>query len=161
MSDTTSINAPLWVYLLISLGIGAMGSVFTQQGTNSAWYQSMEKAPIQPPNWFFFVIWTAIYIILAYAAYTGYQKTGNQIFNILFIVNLVLNLAWCYMFFVARQPYWSLLIILLLLITVIWLIVLLWNINRVAAVLLFIYAGWLMVATYLNWYYAPRIPQGF
>lgn len=158
MSDT-NITSPLWAYIIVSLGIGVLGGLFTQQGLNSSWYQSMSKAPIQPPSWFFFAIWTVIYIILGYAAYIGYKKTGNQIFNVLFAANLFFNVAWCYAFFVARKPQLALLLILLLFITVVWLIVLLWNVDRIAAVLLFVYAGWLMVAGYLNWYYTAQMIQ--
>lgn len=153
MSNTVS----LWPYLLLSLGIGVLGSVFTSQGLKSEWYASLDKSSIQPPNWFFAVIWTLIYIILAYAAYSGYRKTGNSMFNVIFALNLFFNVLWCYVFFVVQQPVFSLLIIVLLLLTTVWLMVMLWNVDRPAALWLLVYVGWLFIATYLNWHYAVQL----
>lgn len=155
MAGLSQHNVQLWPYIVVSLGVGVLGSLFTGQGVNSQWYQSMPKAPIQPANWFFTVIWTIIYIVLGYAAYKGYSQTGNPIFNYVFALNLALNLLWCYVFFVMKNAKLALAIIMLLLLTTIWLVVLLWNVDRTSSYLLFIYVGWLLVATYLNYYYIP------
>ena len=121
---------------------------------NIPWYDTLAKPPLNPPNWVFGPAWTTLYVLMAYAFYrilrlepgTPSRRAAISVF----FAQLVLNAAWSFAFFAARNPSFGLVVILPMAALLIATIVLFWRIDRVAGYALAPTAFWVAFATYLN-----------
>lgn len=87
------------LFLLLNFGALAIGSYLMNNGPQTGWYLSLNRAPWTPPGWFFGVAWTIIMVCFSvYLSYLLAMKPGYN-FWILFFVQFVLNIAWNYIFF--------------------------------------------------------------
>lgn len=59
--------------ILICLGIGAVGSLFTVSSIPT-WYAALNKPFFSPPNWLFAPVWTILYILMGASVYLIYSK---------------------------------------------------------------------------------------
>src|SRR5690349_3977711 len=76
-----------------------------------AWYESLSKPPLNPPNWIFGPVWTVLYGMMAVAAWRVWRQAGlrgGRSALVLFGLQLVINAAWSALFFGAQQPLWAL-----------------------------------------------------
>lgn len=88
----------------------AVGSVATDP--NSGWYKSINKPVIQPPAWLFPIVWTGLYIDIAYVvgqslADLGEREGKGRKFTELqesLGTNIALNAGWSLLFFRGRAP---------------------------------------------------------
>jgi tryptophan-rich sensory protein len=67
-----------------------------------------------------------------------------------FLLNAVLNVLWSALFFLARRPDWALIEIVLLTGSVLWLVALCAQVDRLAARLLLPYLAWVLFAATVN-----------
>ena len=100
------------------------------------------------PSWIFPVVWTILYILMGVSSYIIYEDI-NEIPKI-FIIQLVVNLLWSFIFFSFRLFVLAYLWILLLIILVSIMIVRFIRINKLAGYLQIPYIIWLLIASYLN-----------
>jgi len=98
-----------WISLLLWLAIcfsaAGIGSWFTA-GEIAAWYRTLERPSIAPPNWVFGPVWTLLYALMALAAWQVWlaAPSNSRTWGLsLFLVQLGLNLAWSWVFFHAHQ----------------------------------------------------------
>ncbi len=66
------------------------------------WYQSLNRAPWNPPNVVFPIVWTILYIMIALSGWI-IAKSGQTTLIVLWWAQLVLNAAWSWLFF---GEYW-------------------------------------------------------
>jgi len=141
--------------LIYSFGIvfvfAAIGSFFTSSAINS-WYVTVNKPVITPPNWFFPIIWTTLYILMALSLYLVWLKglKKNLLAATLFISQLFLNALWCALFFGFKQFLFGLIEIVFLWFNILAATIEFWHIDRKSAYLLFPYLAWVLLATMLN-----------
>jgi tryptophan-rich sensory protein len=86
---------PLWFVLIPELLL--LGSSIDTQ-----WYTSLQKPSFQPPGAAFGLAWGILYPLLGYAYYLLLQQ-GDERQTLLFEVQLILNLAWSYVFFTLHN----------------------------------------------------------
>ena len=99
----------LVVFIAICLGAAAIGAIATTPEIDG-WYRTIEKPSWNPPNWIFGPVWTALYILMAIAAWLVWRPAGFVAAAMpltLFAVQLVLNIAWSWIFFGLHQPGWA------------------------------------------------------
>ena len=137
-------------YFIASLGTALAGAIITRKSLSSEWYARLKKPSWQPTTLYFTVIWTIIYIILAWATYTATQKHKSCGVVILFILNLFTNTLWTVYFFVLHDIKHSILILLFLLLNTFILTIKIWKRDALAGGYMLIYLGWLVVALILN-----------
>ncbi len=147
--------------LATCLAIGFVGSYVTAPAIQS-WYMQLIKPPGTPPNWIFPVVWTTLYVLMAFAWWLLWDKsnesTARRTAISFFLVQLVLNASWSQVFFRAKAVGAGLLIIVAMVFATTATIVVAWRMNRLAAVLLLPYLAWICYATYLNggiWWLNP------
>jgi len=141
------------IFLIINFAALAIGSLFTNTGVNSEWYQNLNKAPWTPPGWVFGFAWTLIMIcfsIFMAKAYTQVQQ--RKLLLALFVVQWILNVLWNPLFFKFKYVLAALIVIISL-----WTIVeqLMFRFKSDLnnwIWLLFPYVTWLTIATSLNAY---------
>ncbi|SFI09755.1 TspO/MBR family protein [Methylobacterium brachiatum] len=152
---------PRWLRLaaaIVPVAVtAAIGSAATQAEI-PGWYAGLTKPSFNPPNWVFPVAWTILYTMIAVSLWrllgamprTGPSREGWWLALIAFLVQIALNAAWTPVFFTAHAIGTGLIVVAMLLVMVLWTIRLSWRFDRIAALLLVPYAGWVAFATLLN-----------
>ncbi len=147
------------ICLVIVYAAAFIGSVFTSQNTSSSWYNSI-KPPITPPNFVFPVVWNILFFLIAcslYFAWIAKFKSKSECKNskrdvaIIFGVNLLLNMAWSFLFFFLRLPIAAFLELIVLWVSILSMIWITFPIRKLSAYLLIPYAAWVAFAGVLNY----------
>ena len=146
-----------WIFLLSVITIGFVASIFSSYGLNTDWYQQLTKAPWQPPNWVFTLVWILLYVLIGLTTYTGVCSDNlGIVFGSLVVIGLLFNGLWTFVYFVMQEvgyPFW--IIMALTIIVLIQIIYMLCQNNRPAKItggLLILYLLWLVYASSLNGY---------
>ncbi len=141
------------LFLVLNFSALYIGSLFTNAGVSSNWYQNINKAPWTPPGWVFGTAWTIIMICFAiYMAYLITSKANKKTVIILFTIQIFLNMAWNPIFFYYQSASFGMVCISLLTILISFLF---FNFKKnLKAKTLFLapYLIWLIIATSLNLY---------
>lgn len=116
------------------------------------WYAGLVKPQFNPPSWVFGPVWTALYTLMAAAAWLVYRAApvGFKTAHGLFAAQLAANAAWSPLFFGLHSPSLALACIIVLDVLVVLLLWRFWRWRRLAGVLLVPYLAWLGFATALN-----------
>ena len=135
---------------IIVIIVAFLGSLFTADNTKSQWYESI-KPSITPPNFVFPIVWTALFVLIAFSLFFSWTKARKKkkILS-LYGINFVLNILWSAFFFSLRQPIIAFIDLILLWITILLLIKINWKNNKKAAWLLVPYLIWVTFAGVLN-----------
>ena len=123
---------------------------------NSLWYQNLTRPPFAPPNWIFAPVWTILYITIFVALFLYIlKKTDDKKVNgyIFFSIQIILNLAWSPIFFLAKNIMAAFIIIILLDIFAFLTFKKFYFISKFAGLILLPYLFWIFFATYLNFGY--------
>lgn len=129
-----------------------IGSIFTSKNTTSDWYLT-NKSSITPPNYVFPIIWNILYFLIAISLYTLLKSKTKEKTKILtvFIINLVFNALWSYLFFSLKNPLFALIDLILIIITLLLMIHMSYKINKKSSYLLVPYLIWICFAGILNY----------
>ena len=144
-----------WVALAVSLAlvaaVSAAGSLVTLPKI-PGWYAALAKPAFNPPAWVFGPVWTALYIMMAIAAWRIWWGTDPRRGPALwwYAAQLALNAAWSQVFFGLERPGWALVVIVALLAMVAATAWRFWSIDRIAGWLLVPYLAWVGFASLLN-----------
>lgn len=117
------------------------------------WYASLAKPAFNPPNWLFGPVWTALFVLMAYAVWRILRLPPSRLRRwglILFFVQLALNVAWSWMFFAAHSPALGLVDIVPQWIAIVGTIVIFRKLDGIAAWSLVPLAVWVAFAALLN-----------
>ena len=117
------------------------------------WYASLQKPPWNPPSWVFGPVWTALYLMMAVAAWRvwragGFKRQGRALG--FYLLQLALNALWTPLFFGAHQMGAAFICIVLLWLAIAATVYSFWKADRPAALLLAPYLAWVSFATVLN-----------
>lgn len=139
--------------VLISLSAGFVGSVFTVPSI-ATWYAALAKPSFSPPNWLFFPVWTALYILMGIALGLVWsrglkEKTARE-GVMLFGTQLALNAVWSIAFFGMHAILGGLVIIVLLWAAILATILKFWKVSKTAGALMLPYLAWVSIASMLN-----------
>lgn len=144
---------PLFISVLITLGIGICASLFTRPEIQR-WYLTLHKPSFNPPNALFAPVWTTLYIMIGIAAYLVWNKRNdNSAYKtaaIIYCVQLLLNFSWSIVFFGMHQIFAAFVVILFLWISIILNMIYFAKFNKAAAWLLSPYLLWVSFASALN-----------
>ena len=114
------------------------------------WYASLAKPSWNPPPWIFGPVWTALYLMMAVAAWLVWKRVGWQRPLWLYFTQLLLNAAWTPVFFGARETGWALVVILFLWAAILCTLLAFRHVNKVAGWMMVPYLAWVSFATVLN-----------
>ena len=117
------------------------------------WYAALKKPSWNPPSWLFGPVWTALYAMMAVAAWLVSKRGGFAAQRhppTLFLVQLALNAAWTPLFFGLHWPGVAFAEIVLLWISIAATFAAFLSVSRAAAWLLIPYLAWVGFAAVLN-----------
>lgn len=145
--------------LLFWIALSFIPGLFGGRLKPGEWYQSLPRPPWTPPNLAFPTVWTLLYAAMGTAAWLVFRGGVGEHRRalILFIVQLVLNGLWSWIFFGRHQIGWALVNLIALWVAVAVLAVTFWKISPVAGGLMAVYLAWLSIAISLNGYIYARM----
>ena len=136
----------LLVFLLLAFAAGGVGSL----AMPDAWYAALAKPSFNPPNGVFAPVWTALFVLMAVAAWRVYRHAGFGAAIALWLAQLVFNAAWSPLFFGLHRIGLALADIVVLLALILATSIAFFRIDRTAAALLLPYLAWVAFATALT-----------
>jgi translocator protein len=169
-------STKLIISILICEFSGIIGSFFTTPAIKS-WYYFLNKPSFSPPNWLFAPVWTILFLLMGVSLYLvwskdfaikisasvfqkkAWNKISEKLFSgswreenaaLIFIIQLVLNILWSFVFFGLKSPGFAFVEILMLWFAILYTIVNFYRISKPAAYLLIPYILWVSFATFLN-----------
>jgi tryptophan-rich sensory protein len=147
-------------WLVLVFIVAAIGAAASAQATS--FYGQLVQPAWAPPAWVFGPVWTVLYVLMAVAAWLVWRSGGfsqNRWALGFFVVQLVLNALWSWLFFGWRLGGWAFTDILALLGSLAITIVLFWRVRPAAGALLIPYLLWVAFAAVLNYVVWQMNPQ--
>jgi benzodiazapine receptor len=142
----------LIAWVLGSLATGGVGALATRNARE--FYAGLARPSWAPPGWLFGPVWTVLYLLMGVAAWLVWRRAGwagARGALTLFVVQLVVNAAWSWIFFAWRRGAFAFADIVVLLILIVATMIAFARVHGVAAVLLLPYLVWVTYATALTW----------
>lgn len=136
-------------WLLVSFAAAWIGSRYMP----GAWYASLAKPAWTPPNALFAPVWTVLYVLMGVAAWLVWKRAGFRGAGIalaLFVLQLILNALWSYVFFGLNRIFAAFLDIVVLWAVILVVTVLFRRKVRAAGALMLPYLVWVGYASCLN-----------
>ena len=128
--------------VILTSVIGSFANVYINSDT---WYEELIKSPFNPPSYVFGIVWPILYAIMAFVSFKMAEKIST-----LFILQLLANAAWSWIFFYFHAP----LIALIDISVLIYLNLKIINVIKIESPILFYmylpYLVWLSFAAFLN-----------
>ena len=134
------LSLPIITFILAGLG------GLSNQYTDWSWYETLNKPFFNPPNFIFGIVWPILYVLMAIVSYLNAQN----IFK-LYLMQIVLNGLWSWLFFVFNSTAFAFLDIVLLIFLNVLIVKQLRASKAWLSVLLYIpYVAWICFASLLN-----------
>ena len=138
-----------WLVLTFAAAAaGAQGSMSAQ-----SLYDQLVQPAWAPPPWVFGPVWSILYAMMAIAAWLVWRSAELRVVRVplaLFVVQLLLNALWSWLFFAWSLGGWAFADILLLWVLIISTLIAFWRIRPVAGLMLVPYLLWVGFAAVLN-----------
>ena len=134
----------VFIYVFIALIVGGLAS---SNAANDVWYQELNKSSLNPPGFIFGIVWPILYLLMSISAFRTFAKTKS-----LFLIQLIFNTLWSWLFFAFQMPLTALFNIWLLIYLNIKLSIKMYKQDTLSSYIFFPYVGWLIFASYLNLY---------
>lgn len=147
------------VIAVLVLAAAATGAVFKP----GPWYESLRRPDWTPPNWAFPVVWSVLYIAIGVSGWLVWQAQGLGLAMGLWLLQLVLNAAWSWLFFGLRRMDLAFVDVCALLLSILAYIAVAAQLSQTAALLFVPYAVWVATAATLNrsvWRLNPEAARG-
>jgi benzodiazapine receptor len=90
-------------WLLLCFAAASPGAVFMP----GEWFAALKKPAWNPPSWIFGPVWTALYAMMAAAAWLVWQRGGWKEQRkplLIFLAQLAFNALWTPLFFGLHRP---------------------------------------------------------
>lgn len=142
----------------IASALGAMASIQAQ-----AFYGQLAQPDWAPPPWLFGPVWTLLYALMGIAAWLVWRQGGwraQRTALTLFLVQLVFNALWSWLFFAWHRGAWAFADIVLLVVLIVATLFSFWRVRALAGALLIPYLLWVLFASALNlsvWQLNPQV----
>lgn len=137
------------IAILSILIVAVLGSVFVNLGMD--WFNSLDKPLQWIPNIVIPIVWTCIYLIFAIVLSVWISKTGiPKSVVILLIINGIINVLWCLLFFTLQLTFIGNIVIILNLIFAYYLVLEIKKYNNAYFYFTLLYPVWVSIATTLN-----------
>jgi len=128
--------------VVLTYVLGTLANIYINQDN---WYSSLVKSPLNPPGFVFGIVWSILYALMAIIGYRLADKIAP-----IFILQLILNAAWSWIFFYFHAPFIALLDIGLLIYLNQRILMIIRSESMTLYFLYFPYIVWLSFAAFLN-----------
>ena len=139
----------LFAWVVVCLAAGGLGAWATTPEIEG-WYQTLARPDWNPPGYVFGPVWTTLYVLMGVAAWRVWSRGAAGKALTLFAVQLVLNVAWSWIFFRYHQLGWAFVEIIVLWTAIVATTVAFYRKDTWAAGLMVPYLLWVTFAAALN-----------
>ena len=139
-------------WFAVSFAAAAIGSVASIQV--ESFYNQLVQPSWAPPSGVFGPVWSVLYALMAIAAWLVWRSGGlraNRTALSLFVVQLVLNALWSWLFFAWHSGAWAFADIVALWILIVATLAAFWRVRPLAGALFIPYLLWVSFALALNY----------
>jgi benzodiazapine receptor len=166
LASTGQLRASLlrWALVLVP-AVVLLGFVSAQlggSGPDNPWFAGLVKPAVYPPPALFGIVWTVLYVMMGLAAAmigAARGARGRGLALAVFVVQLLVNLAWTPVFFGLHLMSAALAVIAALDLLVLLTVLLFWRLRPLGGMLLLPYLAWVLFATVLNWQFLQLNPD--
>lgn len=134
------------LFLAATFGAGATGALFP----TGEWYKGLNKPSWTPPNWVFPVMWTSIYVLIAFAGARVAVLDGAAYAMVFWAMQIAFNALWTPVFFGLRNIKGSVPVMVCLWVSVLGATITHWQLDIWAGLAFAPYLAWVTVAAALN-----------
>lgn len=134
------------IFLAATFGAGATGAMFP----TGEWYKQLAKPSWTPPNWVFPVMWTSIYLLIAFAGARVATMEGNAYAMAFWAAQIAFNALWTPIFFGLRRLWGALPVMGMLWVSVLGATITHWQLDLWAGLAFLPYMIWVTIAGFLN-----------
>ena len=128
--------------VILTSVIGSLANIYIN---SDDWYSGLIKSPLNPPSYVFGIVWPILYAIMAFVSFKIAEKIST-----LFIMQLIFNAAWSWLFFYFHAPVIALLDISILILLNQKILIILREESKLLFYLYLPYLIWLSFAAFLN-----------
>jgi translocator protein len=137
------------VTVALAAGLAAIASIDAV-----AFYARLQRPSWAPFAGYFGPVWTVLYLLMALAAWMVWRERGfahAPAALTLFLIQLVVNALWSWLFFAWHLGAWAFADIVLLIVLIVATTIAFWRVRVLAGVLLLPYLAWVLFAAALNY----------
>ena len=144
-------------WIAFSEAVGGLSGYLTREGMK-IYAESAVKPFLTPPALAFPVVWTVLYALMGISAARVYKASASPDRTKglrMFMLQLAVNFAWCFVFFTFREYMMSFAVLAALVLFTAMMTVYFWRVDALSGYLQMPYIVWLIFAGYLNlgvWY---------
>lgn len=148
-------------WLIVSFAASAVGAVASMQARS--FYSQLTQPDWAPPPGVFAPVWTVLYALMGIAAWLVWRSGGFRATRqalALFLLQLVFNALWSWLFFAWHRGVLALADALVLWVLIVVTLVSFWSVRPLAGALLFPYLLWVSFASALSfsiWQLNPQV----
>jgi tryptophan-rich sensory protein len=128
--------------VILTSVIGSLANIYIN---SDDWYSGLIKSSLNPPSYIFGIVWPILYAIMAFVSFKIAEKIST-----LFIMQLIFNAAWSWLFFYFHAPVIALLDISILILLNQKILIILREESKLLFYLYLPYLIWLSFAAFLN-----------
>lgn len=143
----------LWILCqLVVQGQGIISSIINNDMAQQ--YKRLKRPKFSPPAFIFAIIWSILFFLMGTSFYR-ILMVGSQGYDIkkpviIFVIQLILNFAWTFIYFRLKNRKVAALELLFLVISIVFTILSFYPLDKMAFGLLLPYLIWCLYALYLN-----------
>lgn len=115
------------------------------------WYETLNKPSWTPPKWAFPVVWSLLYIGIAYAGWRIWTLAGWSLPLAFWTCQIIANAVWSWLFFGRRRMDLALADIAVLWLSILGFMITVWPVSQAAALVFAPYLAWVSTAAFLNY----------
>ena len=148
-------------WLLLAFAAAAVGGLASVQART--FYAQLTQPAWAPPGWLFGPVWSVLYALMGLAAWLVWRRGGWRPARValgLFVLQLVLNALWSWLFFAWHRGALAFVDIVLLWLLIVATVVSFWRQRPLAGALLLPYLAWVSFAAvlcYVTWQLNPSL----
>ena len=134
-----------YILPLLVILTSIIGSLANLYINSDGWYEELIKSPLNPPSYVFGIVWPILYVIMAFVSFRVADKIA-----LIFIIQLIFNAAWSWLFFYFHFPEVALIDIAILIYLNQRILLIINKESRILFYLYLPYLIWLSFAAFLN-----------
>lgn len=142
------------IALLVWVGLCFLTAWIGSRFSPGEWYAQLHRPSWTPPGYLFGPVWSFLYLSMGIAAWLVWRRagfSGARLALILFVVQLVLNGMWSWIFFGTQRPGLAFAEILILWGMILATTLAFWRASTTAGILFLPYLAWVSFAAILNY----------
>jgi len=153
--ETSGVSAAGQIIALLAwVGLSFLTAWIGSRFSPGDWYLQIQKPSWTPPGYLFGPVWSVLYLCMGVAAWLVWRRagfSGASLALTLFVVQLILNGAWSWIFFGMHKPGLAFTEILMLWGTILATLLAFWRVSPAAGILFIPYLAWVSFAAILNY----------